>query len=215
MKRMLTVIGSLIVALGTTFALAAPASANTAPTEYVPWLQKSAQQCSGITASLLAAQIHAESDFRKNAVSRSNAQGPAQFIPSTWAIWGVDADGDGKADPFSIPDAVMTQGRFMCHLLDRTTSGVRAGSLRGDPLDLAIAAYNAGLGAVTRAGGMPSGGAYTTETQPYVQKIRLLEPAYRYLNTDAGPLPAVPFVLPDFPLEILDFGSIGSLGAFS
>ncbi|WP_237707820.1 lytic transglycosylase domain-containing protein [Hoyosella subflava] len=212
---MLTALGSLIVALGSTLALAAPASANTAPTEYVPWLQKSATQCSGITASLLAAQIHAESDFRKNAVSRSNAQGPAQFIPSTWAIWGVDADGDGRADPFSIPDAVMSQGRFMCHLLDRTTSGVRSGQLRGDPLDLAIAAYNAGLGAITRAGGMPSGGAYTTETRPYVQKIRMLEPGYRYLNSGVSPLPTVPFVLPDLPLDILDFGSIGSLGELS
>ncbi|MCW4354414.1 lytic transglycosylase domain-containing protein [Hoyosella sp. YIM 151337] len=209
MKRMLTVIGSLIVALGTALALTAPASANTAPTEYVPWLQKSAQQCSGITASLLAAQIHAESDFRKNAVSRSNAQGPAQFIPSTWAIWGVDADGDGKADPFSIPDAVTSQGRFMCHLLAETTAGVNAGRLRGHPLDLAIAGYHAGLGAVTRAGGMPSGGKYTTETQPYVQKIRMLEPSYRYLNTggDSIGIPAPPLVIPE---ELLDFGSLSS-----
>src|SRR5437764_60980 len=33
------------------------------------------------------------------------AVGPMQFIPSTWAGWSVDANGDGRADPFNIFDA--------------------------------------------------------------------------------------------------------------
>ncbi|QJU53204.1 lytic murein transglycosylase [Herbiconiux sp. KACC 21604] len=43
------------------------------------------------------------------------AVGPLQFIPQTWASWGVDADGDGVADPQQIDDAALTAGRYLCH----------------------------------------------------------------------------------------------------
>ncbi|MFE7558909.1 lytic transglycosylase domain-containing protein [Kitasatospora sp. NPDC057500] len=42
------------------------------------------------------------------------AVGPMQFIPSTWASWGVDANGDGKADPNNIFDAAEAAGRYLC-----------------------------------------------------------------------------------------------------
>lgn len=42
------------------------------------------------------------------------AVGPMQFIPSTWALYGVDANGDGKADPFNINDAALTAARYLC-----------------------------------------------------------------------------------------------------
>lgn len=42
------------------------------------------------------------------------AVGPMQFIPSTWARWGTDADGDGKANPSNIDDAAMSAGRYLC-----------------------------------------------------------------------------------------------------
>ncbi|MGW3232943.1 lytic transglycosylase domain-containing protein, partial [Kitasatospora sp. NPDC001095] len=42
------------------------------------------------------------------------AVGPMQFIPSTWASWGVDANGDGKADPNNVFDATETAGRYLC-----------------------------------------------------------------------------------------------------
>lgn len=178
--RVLTV--SVSAASAVLLGLPATASANTVPSEYVPWLQSSAAQCSGISPGLLAAQIHIESGFSTGAVSYAGARGPAQFMPGTWASWGVDADGDGVASITSIPDAVTAQGSFMCYLLSETTAGVSSGALYGDPLNLALAAYNAGLGAVQRAGGMPSGGGYTTQTQPYVSKIRALEPSYSWLG---------------------------------
>ncbi|WFN94039.1 lytic transglycosylase domain-containing protein [Gordonia sihwensis] len=42
------------------------------------------------------------------------AMGPMQFIPSTWAAWGADANGDGKADPDNIFDATYSAGRYLC-----------------------------------------------------------------------------------------------------
>lgn len=59
----------------------------------------------------------------------------------------------------------------MCENYRLCAAGVGNGSLAGDPVALAVAAYNAGFGAVQNAGGMPSGGEYTTQTQPYVYKI--------------------------------------------
>ncbi len=42
------------------------------------------------------------------------AVGPMQFIPSTWAAWGADANGDGRADPNNIFDATYSAGRYLC-----------------------------------------------------------------------------------------------------
>ncbi|WP_419233163.1 lytic murein transglycosylase [Gordonia sp. CPCC 205515] len=43
-----------------------------------------------------------------------SAMGPMQFIPSTWARWGTDANGDGKADPHNVFDATYSAGRYLC-----------------------------------------------------------------------------------------------------
>jgi len=43
-----------------------------------------------------------------------HAVGPMQFIGSTWAKWGVDATGDGVADPNNIDDAALSAGRYLC-----------------------------------------------------------------------------------------------------
>ena len=42
------------------------------------------------------------------------AVGPMQFIPSTWAIVGVDADGDGRRDPQDIDDAALAAAVYLC-----------------------------------------------------------------------------------------------------
>ncbi|MDP9091865.1 MAG: lytic murein transglycosylase [Actinomycetota bacterium] len=42
------------------------------------------------------------------------AVGPMQFIPSTWAVYGTDADGNGIGDPFNINDAALTAARYLC-----------------------------------------------------------------------------------------------------
>lgn len=43
-----------------------------------------------------------------------HAIGPFQFIPSTWAAWQSDGNGDGKADPQNIDDSAMAAARYLC-----------------------------------------------------------------------------------------------------
>ncbi|GAA1466714.1 lytic transglycosylase domain-containing protein [Microbacterium thalassium] len=46
------------------------------------------------------------------------AVGPMQFIPATWATWGSDGDGDGRADPQQIDDAALAAARYLCRYGD-------------------------------------------------------------------------------------------------
>ena len=60
------------------------------------------------------------------------AVGPMQFIPSTWAIVGVDADGDGRRDPQDIYDAALASAVYLCSGTDdlSTTAGQRSAVFR-------------------------------------------------------------------------------------
>jgi membrane-bound lytic murein transglycosylase B len=60
------------------------------------------------------------------------AVGPMQFIPSTWAIVGVDADNDGRRDPQDIYDAALASAVYLCSGPDdlSTTSGQRSAVFR-------------------------------------------------------------------------------------
>ncbi|MGF1431126.1 lytic transglycosylase domain-containing protein [Kitasatospora sp. LaBMicrA B282] len=62
------------------------------------------------------------------------AVGPMQFLPSTWAVWGADGNGDGKADPNNIWDAALAAGHYLC--ADGRDLSVPA------QLDRAILGYN-------------------------------------------------------------------------
>ena len=64
----------------------------------------------------------------------AHALGPMQFIPSTWALYGTDADGDGKADVFNINDAALGAARYLCAAGGNLRT--RAGQIRG------VLAYN-------------------------------------------------------------------------
>jgi hypothetical protein len=62
------------------------------------------------------------------------AVGPMQFIPSTWARWGADGNGDGRTDPNNVFDAAFAAGRYLC-------AGGRDLSVTAQ-LDRAILGYN-------------------------------------------------------------------------
>jgi membrane-bound lytic murein transglycosylase B len=64
----------------------------------------------------------------------AHALGPMQFIPSTWARYGADATGDGRADIFNINDAALGAARYLCAAGGDLRQ--RAGRLR------AVRAYN-------------------------------------------------------------------------
>ncbi len=102
----------------------------------------------GVDPLLLEAIAQVESSFDPFAVSHAGAQGLMQFMPATAAEMGVD--------PFDVDSAIDGAARYLARDLTRFGS-----------TELAIAAYNAGPGAVQRHGGIPP----FPETQRYVQKV--------------------------------------------
>jgi Transglycosylase SLT domain/Peptidase family M23 len=63
---------------------------------------------------VLAAINEIETDYGRNlSVSSAGAVGWMQFLPSTWKQWGVDANGDGVADPYNPVDAIFTAARYL------------------------------------------------------------------------------------------------------
>lgn len=102
----------------------------------------------GIQPSILAAVAKTESAFDPTAVSHAGAQGLMQFMPGTAAEMGVD--------PWDPASAIDGAARYLTQNLRRFGS-----------LELALAAYNAGPGAVQRHDGIPP----FEETQAYVPKV--------------------------------------------
>jgi Transglycosylase SLT domain/D-alanyl-D-alanine carboxypeptidase len=105
-----------------------------------------------VSAGLLAAQLMAESGFNPGAVSAAGARGIAQFLPGTAAAYGLH-------DPFDAESAIEAQAHLMADLLGRFGS-----------TPFALAAYNAGPGAVAACGCVPP----YPETQAYVARILAL-----------------------------------------
>jgi hypothetical protein len=102
-----------------------------------------------VAAALLAAQLYAESNFNPFAVSRSGARGIAQFMPGTARAYGL-------SDPLDPDASIDAQAHLMRDLLRRFGA-----------VPLALAAYNAGSGAVERCGCIPP----FPETQAYVARV--------------------------------------------
>jgi hypothetical protein len=118
------------------------------PSRFAPALTRAAQRWN-VSATLLAAQIYAESSFNPFARSRAGALGIAQFMPGTAKAMGLD-------DPFDAGQAIDAQAHLMRDLLRRFGS-----------VPLALAAYNAGPGAVAACGCIPD----NAETRGYVARI--------------------------------------------
>ncbi|MDQ3502806.1 MAG: lytic transglycosylase domain-containing protein, partial [Actinomycetota bacterium] len=109
-------------------------SAKGKPRNYRDLYIDSARYCKGLSWTVLAAIGQVESAHGQHlGPSSAGALGPMQFLPSTWAAYGVDGDGDGSADIMSPYDAVPSSAAYLC----------RFGANRGpDGLYDAIFAYN-------------------------------------------------------------------------
>ncbi|GAA0326474.1 lytic transglycosylase domain-containing protein [Actinoallomurus spadix] len=104
------------------------------PGTYLALYQQSAHLCPGLSWTVLAAIGQIESDHGRNTgPSSAGALGPMQFMPATWRSYGVDGDGDGKADIMNPYDAVPAAAKYLC------AGGAGRG---GAALSRAIWAYN-------------------------------------------------------------------------
>ncbi len=130
-------------------------------TQYDALIQSSAAR-NGVDPALLKGLIRAESNFDPNAGSSAGAQGLTQLMPGT-------AAGLGVADVHDPAQAIEGGARYLRSQLD---------AFGGDEAK-ALAAYNAGPGAVTRYGGVPP----YAETQQYVQRVLGYVAGYRAQTT--------------------------------
>src|SRR4051812_16972719 len=68
----------------------------------------------GVRWEILAAINEIETDYGRNLnVSTAGAVGWMQFMPSTWKRYGVDANHDGRKDPFNPVDAIFAAARYL------------------------------------------------------------------------------------------------------
>ncbi|WP_433371127.1 transglycosylase SLT domain-containing protein [Actinoplanes sp. CA-142083] len=104
----------------------------------------------GVSPKLLAAVAKVESGYDPQAVSKVGARGLMQLMPST-------AKGLGVENAFDPEQAIFGGAKLLAHNLREFKS-----------LPLALAAYNAGGGAVKKYGGIPP----YAETQAYVPKVQ-------------------------------------------
>lgn len=119
---------------------------------------KAAAKATGVDDAWLRAFAHAESGFDPQARSPKGAQGVMQLMPEVAHEYGV-------RDPYSAVESIGAGARHLRALMRR---------YRND-LTLVAAAYNAGIGAVARFGGVPP----YAETQAYVAKVQALQTRYR------------------------------------
>src|SRR5712691_3561117 len=178
--------------------------------QFEPLIVESAHRY-GVDARILRSVCLIESRYRVNAVSPKGARGPMQFMPETAARYGLH-------DPHDPQAAIDAAARYLRDLLQRFNGRV----------DLALAAYNAGEGAVTsfmtgkplllrsgkivNAHGVATGGIPPyLETQQYVHSaIALLSDrpfatSRPSLNAGSVGLRLRPIALKNFTLDVLPY----------
>ncbi len=120
-----------------------------APSQYDDLIKQAADEA-GVPPALVKAVAKAESGFNPQATSGAGAQGLMQLMPGT-------ARGLGVTDPFDPLQSLRGGAKYLRQQLDRF----------GGDYPKAIAAYNAGPGAVQKYGGVPP----YAETQAYVPRV--------------------------------------------
>ena len=136
-------------------------SALPADTPYGAEITAAAQR-NGLDPALLAGLIKQESGFNANARSGAGAQGLTQLMPGT-------AAGLGVTNPLDPAQSIEGGAKYLKQQLDRF----------GGDVARALAAYNAGPGAVQRFGGVPP----YAETQNYVRAVQANAATFRNPTT--------------------------------
>jgi soluble lytic murein transglycosylase-like protein len=144
-------------ALAGTSTTATVASAGTGSTPYAAEIDAAAAR-HGLDPALLRGLIRAESNFDPNAGSHAGAQGLTQLMPGTAAALGV-------TNPLDPAQSIEGGAKYLAEQLERF----------GGDVTKALAAYNAGPGAVARYGGVPP----YAETQAYVRRVTQYAEQYR------------------------------------
>ena len=103
-----------------------------------------------IEAPLIKAVIKAESDFDPNAMSHKGARGLMQIMPMNYRLLNVE-------NPFDPHQNIDGGARYLREMMDRYNG----------KLNLSLAAYNAGPGAVDKYGGVPP----YPETTEYIERV--------------------------------------------
>jgi soluble lytic murein transglycosylase-like protein len=135
------------------------AAAPTAPSGYATYASQISAAAAqyGIDPALLYGVISQESAFNPNAVSSAGAEGLAQIMPENFASLGV-------TNPFDPTQSIDAGAKLLSENLQ---------TFNGNTVD-AIAAYNAGAGAVQQYGGVPP----YAQTQNYVQRVLAYAASY-------------------------------------
>lgn len=92
-----------------------PTTAVPVPPAYLALYRQAATRCPGMRWTLLAAVGQVESRHGQvNGPSSAGAVGPMQFMPRTFAAYGVDGNGDGRTDPWDPADAIPSAAVYLC-----------------------------------------------------------------------------------------------------
>lgn len=144
---------------------AAPVTAGGGTTPFGAEIEAAAAR-HGVDPALLKALIKQESGFDPRARSSAGALGLTQLMPATAASLGV-------TDPLDPAQAIDGGAKYLAQQLARFGGDER----------LALAAYNAGPGAVAKFGGVPP----YAETQKYVTNVTAMAAQYRASAAPAAP----------------------------
>ena len=167
-----TAVSGQAPAVGNASAATAPiSSTGSALNPAVPFANEinAAAARHGLDPALLAGLIKAESSFDPNVGSAAGAQGLAALMPETAASVGVK-------DPHNPVESIEGGAQVLREMLDKF----------GGDTELALAAYNAGPGAVEQYGGIPP----YSETQTYVPRVLGFAEEFRHGATGDHGLPA-------------------------
>lgn len=152
------------------------------PAGLIDTYQAAAETCDGLGWTVLAAIHKVETNFGTGpATSSKGARGPMQFMPSTFASYGVDGDGDGEANISSVTDSIFSSANLLC------ANGA------GDPAHLASAVWD------------------YNHSESYVNEVLTLGASYGILQVPEGVALAAAGDLLDNPRVILTPQARGDL----